>query len=184
MTDLARGHRFEPDVVYLPAPAGTRVRFVTTAVFVLVTVVTGIIAVVTITQGGGPVIAPVIATACIFPLLAVMWFLARIRCYRVTADELFVEGTALHRRFSLAGLKSAEIEPDATAGARKIIGNDGLGAMAGRFRNKKLGRFNAYVTDAEKCVVLRWPEQIVVVSPAHPREFADLVRKRAGTPRA
>jgi hypothetical protein len=64
--------------------------------------------------------------------------------------------------------------------AWKVHGNDGLGAVAGRFRNKRLGAFRAYLTDTEHAVVLRWPDRCLVISPQQDSFFLEAVRKRAG----
>jgi hypothetical protein len=64
-----------------------------------------------------------------------------------------------------------------------MVGNDGLGAISGRFRSKRLGWFRAYVTDGERAVVLRWPDRCVVISPDQPSWFIETVRKRAGLSR-
>ena len=81
-------------------------------------------------------------------------------------------------RLPLAGLVAVETDREALRGAWKIFGNDGLGAYAGRFRSRKLGRFRAYVSDPAWAVVLRWPDRCLVVSPAQPGEFTDAVRAR------
>ena len=81
-------------------------------------------------------------------------------------------------RLPLAGLVAVETDREALRGAWKIFGNDGLGAYAGRFWSRKLGRFRAYVSDPNCAVLLRWPDRCLVVSPAQPGEFADAVRAR------
>ena len=86
-------------------------------------------------------------------------------------------------RFPLAGLVSASPDREALRGAWKMRGNDGLGAVAGRFRSKRLGAFRAYLTDAEHAVVLRWPDRCVVISPEQHSWFIETVRKRAGLSR-
>ena len=67
--------------------------------------------------------------------------------------------------------------------AWKLYGNDGLGAYSGRFRSRRLGAFRAYLSDAERAVVLRWPDRCVVISPEQPSYFLEAVRKRAGLSR-
>ena len=39
------------------------------------------------------------------------------------------------------------------------------------FYNKRLGSYRAYVTDPRRCVVLRYPNRRVVLSPASPEDF-------------
>jgi hypothetical protein len=62
-------------------------------------------------------------------------------------------------------------------------GDDGLGAVTGRFRSRRLGAFRACLTDAEHAVVLRWPDRCLVISPQQHSFFVEAVRKRAGLSR-
>ena len=101
-----------------------------------------------------------------------------MRRYRLSGDEIVIARAWLTVRFPLVGLTAVETDREALRGAWKIMGNDGLGAYAGRFRSKKLGNFRAYVSDPECAVVLRWPDRCFVVSPAQPGEFIDAVRAR------
>ena len=83
-------------------------------------------------------------------------------------------------RFPLAGLVGATVDREAMRGAWKLYGNDGLGAVSGRYRSKRLGPFRAYLTDVEHAVVLRWSAGCVVISPQQHSYFVEAVRKRAG----
>jgi hypothetical protein len=64
--------------------------------------------------------------------------------------------------------------------ARKIWGNGGLGAIRGRFKSKRIGKFDAFLTDTDHAVVLRWPDKTVAVSPADPEFFILIARSAAG----
>jgi hypothetical protein len=63
---------------------------------------------------------------------------------------------------------------------RKIGGNGGLGAIRGRFKSKRIGKFDAFLTDTDHAVVLRWPDKTVAVSPADPEFFILIARSAAG----
>jgi hypothetical protein len=115
-------------------------------------------------------------------MAAVLWA-SLIRRYRLAGEELLVERRLRTVRIPLAGLISASIDRDAMRHAWKMYGNDGLGAFSGRFRSRRLGAFRAYLTDAERAVVLRWPDRCVVISPEQPSYFLEAVRKRAGLSR-
>ncbi len=144
-------------------------------------VIVGTVVVVLMLQERRPPPWPVFVASGIAPVIvAAIWFTARIERYRVVDEELRIELPFRTVRFSLAGLQGATPDREALRGARKIVGNDGLGAISGRFRSKRLGRFHAYVTDAEHAVVLRWPGRCLVISPQHPSLFVETVRKRAG----
>jgi len=62
-------------------------------------------------------------------------------------------------------------------------GNNGLGAIVGRFRSKRLGASRVFLTDAEHAVVMRWPDRCLVISPDQHSYFVEAVRKRAGLAR-
>lgn len=121
-------------------------------------------------------LAPTVGIVVIVPI----WIFQRILKYRVTATGLEVVRYRRINRFDLDKLESVECDPRAMEWSLKIFGNDGLGAITGRFRNRKLGPYEALVTDRSQAVVLRWPEKTVVVSPERPHDFADAVRARAG----
>ncbi len=170
------------DPVEFAAPLGGRVKFITGLCFAL---------------GGGlfvfdlafaaymgpshPVFVPMLIAA---PLaLAVFLLLAahfRIRTYRVTADELQIVRRWRTDRLPLRGLAAATPDPVVLQGARKTMaGNDGLGAMTGRFRSRSNDEFEVFVSDPRRSVLLRWPERAVVVSPDRTAEFPELVLRRA-----
>jgi hypothetical protein len=173
-------YRLIPDAEFAPAPIGTRVRFTTLLSIVAVVAVT-VAAPVLMLQERRPPPWPVFLMTGIAPaVVAAIWFTARIQRYRVVEAELQVELPFRTVRFPLEGLKDVTPDHEALRGARKLVGNDGLGALSGRFRSKRLGWFRAYVTDGERAVVLRWPDRCVVISPDQHAWFIETVRKRAG----
>ena len=126
-----------------------------------------------------PALAPVLAAAVMVPIM----LYSRVHGYRLTEHELQILRRNRQNRFPLDGLQGVEVDPKATAWSIKVFGNDGLGSITGRFSNKRLGSYQAFVTDRERTVVLRWPGRCIVVSPDRPEEFAAEVRRRAGLPR-
>jgi hypothetical protein len=172
--------RIEP--VEFAAPVGRRVRLVSWFCSILV----GGLAIVALAVVMGSrasvrpiwpaVLAPVVTTAI---MVSVAWF-SQVRGYLLTKDELLVHRRNRETRFTLDGLQSVSVDREAMAWSVKIFGNDGLGAITGRFRNKRLGAYQAFVTDRTRAVVLRWPDRCLVVSPDRPDEFAAAVRLRAG----
>lgn len=164
------------------APVGQRVRLATRLCFVLL----GVVAVADmglalwlrrLPRGVWSLgLVPLILAVILVPVT----LLAQIRGYRLTRDELVVLRRNRENRFALAGLQSADVDREAMAWSIKVFGNDGLGAITGRYRNKRLGAYQALVTDRERAVVLRWPDRCLVVSPERPEEFAAEIRRRAG----
>jgi hypothetical protein len=177
------GDRFLPDAVFASAPAGTRVRL--TGIIVLTLFPFLIVLNVAVAPARDPVGRWMVALAPLIGLviMAGTWIGARVRCYRLAGDELLVERVLQTVRFPLDGLQDVTPDRDAFRSAWKIYGNDGLGAVAGRFRSKRLGAFRAYVTDREHAVVLRWPDHCLVVSPQQHTLFIEAVRRRAGLSR-
>jgi hypothetical protein len=114
---------------------------------------------------------------------ALTFFAGRIRRYRLVGGELRIEFLFRTLRFPLPGLSGVAADREAMRHAWKVYGNEGLGSISGRFRSKRLGRFRAYLTDAEHAVVLRWPDRCLVVSPQQHAFFAEAVGKRAGLSR-
>lgn len=112
---------------------------------------------------------------------AIAWY-ARVLGYRLVGGELVALRPRRENRFALADLQSVEVDPKAMDWSIKTFGNDGLGAITGNFRNRRLGAYEALVTDRARAVVLRWPNRCLVVSPDRPEEFVRAVRARAQLP--
>jgi len=94
-----------------------------------------------------------------------------IRGYSVAPGAVLVHRLFWTTRLPLAGLQSAQFQPDAMRWSIRIFGNGGVFSFTGFFRNKALGAYRAFVTDPRRTVVLRFPKRTVVVSPSAPEEF-------------
>jgi len=176
MTDKS----YHPDETFAPAPAGTRVRVITAITVALFVALVAIQAVVLPRHIGSDYWLGVLAPLIGAPIVAAVARICHIRAYRLDGDALVVVRQGFPVRFRLAGLVSIERDRDPMAGACKRLGNDGLGAVSGRFRSRKLGDFRAYLTDRERGVILRAAAGTLVVSPAQPEIFIDAVRRRTG----
>lgn len=115
---------------------------------------------------------------CLIGTMIAITSLWSIRHYEVTDHELRVQRLLWQNRIELADVESVEADARACEGAWKTMGNDGLFAMHGRFRSKRLGKFQAYVTDPRRAVVLRLANDTVVLSPCDPDRFVTDVRHR------
>jgi hypothetical protein len=119
------------------------------------------------------------AAAALPMLVVVVAALFMVRGYVVTADEIIVQRPLWSNHFERARLQSASVDPDALRGSIRLFGNGGLFSFTGWFRSPKLGRYRAYVTDPARCVILRFADRIIVVSPADPAAFVrDLTPRR------
>ncbi|HAV61146.1 MAG TPA: hypothetical protein DCY13_02135 [Verrucomicrobiales bacterium] len=109
------------------------------------------------------------------PATTALWM---IRRYELDDHELRVHRPFWVNRIPLSDIASAEVDPRACRGAWKTLGNDGLFAMHGRFRSRRLGKFQAYVTNPEQAVILRVTNDTIVISPAEPRKFLNELNRR------
>jgi hypothetical protein len=101
-----------------------------------------------------------------------------IRRFELTDEAIIIRRSFWTNRIPLAKIESAEVDGRACERAWKTMGNDGLFAMHGRFRSKRLGKFQAYVTDPANAVVLRVPGDTIVISPEQPRQFVNELNRR------
>ena len=97
--------------------------------------------------------------------------------YSLKNDRLYIHRLGWRHSLELAKLTSLEIRPDATQGSIRVLGIGGMFASVGYFNNSLLGRYRAYLTDAQRAVVLDFDGQVVVISPDDPHEFARAVRE-------
>jgi len=117
---------------------------------------------------------PIGASGWVFLLPLVILFgaaLFTIRGYSVSSDCILVHRLLWSTALPRAGLKSAEVEPDAMRGSLRTFGNGGAFSFTGFYYNKRLGSYRAYVTDPRRSVVLRYGNRRVVLSPAAPEDF-------------
>ena len=175
--------RYLPDTEFAPAPLGTRGRITMLVVAASLSVLFTVLVVLSLTHRDTLNWRILSAVGMALPIHAAISFGTRVRRYRVSGDELVVDRAFRTVRLPLVGLKDATHDRDAMRGAWKVRGNDGIGTISGRFRSKRLGRFDAYLSDREHAVVLRWPDRCVVISPEQHSYFIETVRKRAGLAR-
>jgi len=94
-----------------------------------------------------------------------------VRGFTVRGRELLIQRLLWETRVSLQDLKAAHADPTAMNRSWRTMGNGGLLVFAGWFRNKKLGKYRALVTDQARCVVMEFKDRKLVVSPDDPEGF-------------
>ena len=108
-----------------------------------------------------------------------------VRGYTVRDDSILVHRLGWSTRVDLRGLESVTISPHVMRRSVRELGNGGLFAYTGRFRNASLGSYRAFVTDHARTVVLRFPGradgEVLVVSPDDPEAFVRLLADRRET---
>lgn len=117
------------------------------------------------------------------PLIPIGIFVASFVWERSRVSQFSIEENVLilrKKKFPLLGLTSAERDRNVLKGARRRWGNSGLGSIRGSFRSKRLGDFEAFLTDTEKAVILKWPGRAVAVSPTDPEFLIYSARAAAG----
>jgi len=98
-----------------------------------------------------------------------------IRGYSVDADAILVHRLFWATRLPLAGLQSAQYQPNAMHSSIRLFGNGGLFSFTGLFRNKALGNYRAFATDLHRTVVLKFAVRTIVISPEQPEAFVQEV---------
>jgi hypothetical protein len=117
------------------------------------------------------------------PMVPLAFGAAKFFLERSRVSTIRIENSVLilgKKRYPLEGLVEVAKDPEVLKCARKRIGNSGLGAIRGKYRSKRLGDFETFMTDPSKAVVLRWPGRAVAVSPADSEFFIYSARSAAG----
>lgn len=94
-----------------------------------------------------------------------------IRGYAITGDAILIRRLFWTTRLDRADFKSAEVVPKAMSKSLRTCGNGGGFSFTGWYWSKPLGFYQAFVTDLNRTVVLRFEKRTVVVSPDEPEEF-------------
>ena len=108
-------------------------------------------------------------------LIALTAVLFVVTAFEVDGTELRIRRLLWATRVPLAGLTRAWHDPEAMKRSIRLWGNGGLYAVTGLFQNRSLGRYRAFVTDPARAVVLKLPKRSVVISPADPAAFLQLL---------
>ena len=94
-----------------------------------------------------------------------------VRGYSLSPGYLHVQRLLWQTAVPLDSLRAAWASPEATSGSLRLFGNGGLYSITGGFRNSRLGRYRAFVTDPRLAVVLDFGDRKAVVTPDSPAAF-------------
>ena len=119
-----------------------------------------------------------VLAAALPPAILIPCLLFTVRGYTLRPDALLVRRLLWSTQIPLTGLQSAHEEPHAMRGALRVFGNGGVYSFTGLYWKKGFGSFRAFVTDLNRCVVLRLPQRTIVVSPGEPDRFVKQVSGR------
>jgi hypothetical protein len=156
----------EQDEAFFSAPWGRQVKSATlvgAAVLVTVAALPWLLG-----AAGMPAIVASLVPLCIL----VGGAMCGVRQYDVMPNVIVIHRFGWTTRLSRFGLQRVEVEPGVMRGSLRVLGNGGLFALVGRFRNTRLGAYRALVTDPDRTVVLHYTDRRVVLSPDRPAEFA------------
>lgn len=102
------------------------------------------------------------------------------RGYTLGEDAFRIQFIGRRKEIAYDGLRDVRVTPGVMTGSLRIFGNGGVFGFTGLFRNPKLGRYRAWVTDPALTVVLEYEDRILVLSPEHPHLFAEQLRANVG----
>jgi hypothetical protein len=100
-----------------------------------------------------------------------------ILSYTISKDAILIRRLFWETRLDRAGLKSAELIPNAMRKSLRTFGNGGGFSFTGWYWSKPLGFYRAFVTDLNRTVVLRFGKRTVVVSPGDPEDFVEELKR-------
>ncbi len=165
---------------WFPAARWSTMLRVATLLGAAVLVAAGIGAAMAIPRGTRVPFAETFGTLVAFvpPAIAVAAVLTVVRGFAVERSELRVRRLLWTTTVPLEGLVRVAADPALLEGSLRVFGNGGLFSFSGRFRNRKIGPYRAFVTDWARAVVLFVPGRAIVVSPADPAAFVRAVSAR------
>jgi hypothetical protein len=109
--------------------------------------------------------------ACVPPVILMGALLFVVRGYELDPLRLRIKRLFWHTEVSLVGLREVGYVPGAMKCSYRLFGNGGLFSITGVYENKRLGRYRAFVTNPQYCVVLVLPRRVILVSPENPSAF-------------
>lgn len=115
-----------------------------------------------------------VVSTLLFAILAIIAALC-VRGYELVRGELRVRRLFWDTHVPLGPSARAIVRPHAMKGSWRTWGNGGMFAISGHFSGSGLGRYQAFVTDPARTVILETGKRIVVVSPHDPGAFATAV---------
>ena len=112
----------------------------------------------------------------IFPVgLLIVCLFFTIHGYSLRDDQLLIHRLGWSNKYPLKELTEMEVNPQAMVGSIRVFGNGGLFGYSGYFRNTILGKYRAFVTNSQNCLILRFSDKRIVISPDNPREMESAI---------
>lgn len=108
-------------------------------------------------------------------VVASVWYGSRIRYYLIEDNQLVVDRAFFPLRIPLERYNLVHEFRGRVGHVEKIIGNDGLGAIAGHFHSAEHGELRIYASDLEHAIMLEGPREKLIVSPRDSALFVEAV---------
>lgn len=155
------------------APWSKTLTYITTGTGILI--VAGIIALLIVAQFEPHPLLYFVAIFLVITVLASAAFM--VRGYEIVGDRLVIQRLGWQTEIALNNLTSATYDPQAMEKSLRLFGNGGFFAFVGKFRNKKLGNYDAYATAPRLSVVLKIGDQkTIVITPEKPEQFVENIQ--------
>ncbi len=115
--------------------------------------------------------ALVVKTLLPWCLLILIVALFLVRGYILTNKQLIVKRLFWRNRVNLRNLVSAEFNSQAMLNSWRVFGNGGFFSITGLLWNQKLGLYRAFVTNEKNCIVLKFTDKVIVITPNNPQDM-------------
>lgn len=118
-----------------------------------------------------------LAASVLLVLILIVSLLMVVRGFNISDGKLSIHRLGWTKNYDVTNLKKAEYSPNITLGSIRSFGAGGFFGYVGKFKNKVLGNFVAYVTDEQNSVVLEFSDKTLVVSPDEPENFVTEIER-------
>jgi len=107
----------------------------------------------------------------LLPLILLICFAYRVTGFDVSKRQILIKRIVGDFSIPVEEIDEIYFDQDAMKNSIRTFGNGGLFGFYGRFRNKTLGPYRAFVTSTKKAVVIKTKKQTFVLSPEKPEAF-------------
>ena len=96
--------------------------------------------------------------------------------YSVKGNKLLIHRLGWGNSFDLTNLTTATKQPKVMRRAIRIFGNGGLYSFTGKYREKNIGEYSAYITNFSNCIILEFSNnKKIAISPENGTKFLNKI---------
>ena len=150
---------------HFSAPINTKLLMAAVSLWVLIMIIEFL-------SIGSPFLSIIIAT--------LLYVFFSIHGYSIINNQLLIHRVGWSSRYDLNSLSSIDVNPFAMTGAIRIFGASLLFVSVGKFKNSIIGKFTAYTTNPDNCLVLRFSDEVVVITPDDPEAMQITIEEHLG----